>query len=87
MSDTRDPFVVDPWLGAAHLYRVDTREPVVTLVNWASHPEATSDSASLMSADFVHGIRTAIEQGYEWDTQTIEPLVGWWSISTVPLGA
>ena len=76
MSDTRDPFVVDPWLGAAHFYRVDTNAPVVTLVNWASHPEATSDSDSLMSADFVHGIRTAIEQGYEWDTETIEPLGG-----------
>jgi hypothetical protein len=67
LSDTRDPFIIDPWVYAAHFYDVETGEPVVNLVNWANHPEATADSQSLLSADFVHGLRTSVEKGYSWE--------------------
>ena len=76
LSDTRDPFIIDPWLYAAHFAHAETGEPVLNLVNWANHPEATSDSESLMTADFVHGIRTAVEEGYEWDATSHSGLGG-----------
>ena len=76
LSDTRDPFIIDPWLYAAHFSHAETGAPVLNLVNWANHPEATADSESLLSADFVHGLRTAVEEGYDWSTVQQEGLGG-----------
>jgi len=67
LSDHRDPWVVDPNVGAARF--VDERgDTIVTLLNWACHPETAADENSLWSADYVHSLRRTVEQGSQWAT-------------------
>jgi hypothetical protein len=62
VSDTRDPVVIDNRL---HALRFDTPggKPIVTLVNWASHPESVGDDNRLISSDYVHWLREEVEKG------------------------
>jgi len=62
VSDTRDPVVIDNRL---HALRFDTPDgkPIVTLVNWASHPESVGDDNRLISSDYVHWVREEVEKG------------------------
>jgi hypothetical protein len=67
LRDSRDPWVVDPNVGAARF--VDERgETIVTLLNWACHPETAADENTLWSADYVHALRRTVETGSEWVT-------------------
>jgi hypothetical protein len=67
LRDSRDPWVVDPNVGAARF--VDDRgETIVTLLNWACHPETAADENTLWSADYVHALRRTVEEGSQWAT-------------------
>lgn len=67
LRDSRDPWVVDPNVGVARF--VDERgATIVTLLNWACHPETAADENTLWSADYVHAVRRTVEQGSQWAT-------------------
>ncbi|MCX4241789.1 hypothetical protein [Paraliomyxa miuraensis] len=67
LRDSRDPWIVDPTVGAARL--VDERgETIVTLLSWACHPETVADENTLWSADYIHALRRTVEQGSIWST-------------------
>ncbi|MCA9711241.1 MAG: hypothetical protein KDK70_35715, partial [Myxococcales bacterium] len=67
LRDSRDPWIVDPTVGAARL--VDERgETIVTLLSWACHPETVADENTLWSADYIHALRRTVETGSQWST-------------------
>jgi hypothetical protein len=64
ISDTRDPVVVDPRLGTLRF--VAGAETVATVVHFANHPETIADENTLMTSDFIHGIRKTVSVGSRW---------------------
>ncbi|TNE88729.1 MAG: hypothetical protein EP330_13710 [Deltaproteobacteria bacterium] len=64
-NDTRDPFVLDETLAVAQ-FDADNGESIATVVNYASHPEASAGEHTVVSADFVHAMRLTIEDGVTW---------------------
>ena len=68
IRDSRDPWVIDPMLGIIAFQDSASEETVATLINWANHPEASADDFSFLSADFVHGLRTAVTEGSTWES-------------------
>ncbi len=67
ISDTRDPWVIDPILNVAR-FADDDGDTVATLINWANHPESLSDENLWLTSDFVHGVRRAVEHGVTWES-------------------
>jgi hypothetical protein len=76
IRDSRDPWVVDPTLGAIQLQDSATEATVATLINWANHPEASANDYSYLSSDFVHGLRTAVTEGATWESYSRPGLGG-----------
>jgi hypothetical protein len=75
IRDSRDPWVVDEFLGAAQL--VDGQgDTIATMVSFGNHPETLADDNLLITADFVHGVRRAVEQGSQWQQAPGKPGVG-----------
>jgi hypothetical protein len=62
VSDTRDPVVIDDRL---HLIQLDGTDgkPIVTVVNWAGHPDSLGSRGRYVSSDFVHYFRESVEAG------------------------
>ncbi len=65
ISDTRDPKIVDPRLGAARFVAADG-STVATLVHFANHPEETAGDFALLSSFFVHTLRRTVAEGVDW---------------------
>jgi len=65
VRDSRPPLVYDRMLGVARFTRVGTDETIATLVSWGNHPEAMGGSNPLISSDFPHFTRLAMEHGLE----------------------
>ncbi|MCC6234699.1 MAG: hypothetical protein IT580_18800 [Verrucomicrobiales bacterium] len=63
VRDSRSPTVVDRVLGAAQFLRAGTGETLATLVSWGNHPEAMCGGNPLISSDFPHFLREAMEKG------------------------
>jgi hypothetical protein len=64
VSDTRDPTILDPTLTLVQFVRERTpSETIGTWVNWAAHPEYVGSRNNLLSADYVHTLRTVLERG------------------------
>ncbi len=63
VRDSRKPLVYDHLLGAVQLTRADSRTTLATLVSWGNHPEAMGSKNPLISSDFIHYWREAVEQG------------------------
>jgi hypothetical protein len=74
-NDTRAPFVVDEAVDVLN-FKNGAGESIVTLVNFASHPESLADENSLLSSDYVHALRKTIEQGSQWNTAPDKPGLG-----------
>lgn len=66
ITDTRDPWIVYPWVNVAHFTDTATGETVTTLVNWANHPETVGGDTRITS-DYVHALRRTVEEGVTWD--------------------
>ncbi|HMV66199.1 MAG TPA: hypothetical protein PKA64_05070 [Myxococcota bacterium] len=64
ISDLRDPFIVDPRIGTLRFVAGD--RTVATVVHFANHPETIADENTLMTADFVHGLRRTVSVGSRW---------------------
>jgi len=62
VSDTRDPVVIDD---AMHLMQFDGEDgtPIVTVVNWAGHPDSLGSGNHYISSDWVNYFRDAVEAG------------------------
>ncbi len=67
VRDSRQPLVYDRTLGVARFARRGTGETVATLVSWGNHPEAMGGDNPLLSSDFPHYLRAAMEQGLPGD--------------------
>lgn len=75
IRDTRDPVIVDPRVGAAHLVGPDGAT-VATLVHWANHPETVADENTLLTSDFAHALRETVESGVQWGADPARPGLG-----------
>ncbi|MCB9793352.1 MAG: hypothetical protein H6741_11585 [Alphaproteobacteria bacterium] len=73
--DSRDPVIIVDEVGAAAFYDAQG-QVIATLVSWGSHPEVLSDDNLLISADFSHYLREAVEQGVSWETAQTDGLGG-----------
>lgn len=63
VRDSRPPLVYDRTLCVARFTRAGTDETIATLVSWGNHPEAMGGDNPLISSDFPHFTRQAMEQG------------------------
>ena len=61
--DSRDPQVINDLVGAIRFTDATDENTIATLVTWGNHPEAMSDVNNLITSDFAHGIREAMESG------------------------
>ena len=75
ISDSRDPVVIDNRL---HLLQLDGEDgkPIVTIINWASHPEGAGDGNRYTSSDYVHYLRESVERGTGSDVVFISAALG-----------
>ena len=65
VRDSRQPLVYDRTLCAARFTRAGTDETIATLISWGNHPEAMGGDNPLISSDFPHFARQAMESGLE----------------------
>jgi hypothetical protein len=76
IRDSRDPFIVDPMVGAARFFKPDTDETVATMVHWANHPETVAQRNTLFTSDYAHALRETVESGVAWSDGETRPGVG-----------
>ncbi len=70
IRDSRDPVIIDELVYVAHLADGDG-QTIATLVNWGNHPETLSSSNTLITSDYPHYLRQAVEDGVSWnDSET-----------------
>ena len=60
-SDSRPPYVKDPYLFVMQLTSVAGDHPIATLVNWSDHPETLGGHNTLITADFPHWLCQYVE--------------------------
>jgi hypothetical protein len=56
--------ITNPTVPALQIRDRITRETIATVVNYASHPESLGSSNTLLTSDFPHFMRAALEQRY-----------------------
>jgi hypothetical protein len=61
--DGRDPQIYDDDITAISLEAVADGAVIATLFHWGNHPESLDSDNNSISADYVHAIRTSLEQG------------------------
>lgn len=76
IRDSRDPWIVDPRVGAIQF--VGAASTVATVVHWANHPETVGGSNTLLTSGFVHALRRGVSEGTEgrWQTAAGKPGLG-----------
>ena len=63
LQDTREPYVFDEGLRMMQVMDAETSQTLGTLIQWANHPETLWSRNLLISSDFPHYLREAVEQG------------------------
>ncbi|MDF1565410.1 MAG: hypothetical protein P1V51_20400 [Deltaproteobacteria bacterium] len=63
VRDSRDPVIIDDTMGVLVLDDAASGDPIATLVNWGNHPEVLSDINNLITSDYSHYLREAVENG------------------------
>jgi hypothetical protein len=63
VEDSRPPEVLDPGLRLVHAVDAERGTSLGVLVGWANHPETLWDRNLLLSSDFPHFLREALEEG------------------------
>lgn len=77
MKDTRKPIVKATGLHLVQILDKETGTSLGSLVNWSNHPETLWNSNLLISSDFPHYVREAMENGvYDGDTLKVEGIGG-----------
>ncbi len=60
-SDSRPPYVKDPYLFVMRLTSATTGSPIATLVNWSDHPETLGGKNTEITADYPHWLCQYVE--------------------------
>ncbi|MDR1880111.1 MAG: hypothetical protein LBQ78_04195, partial [Tannerellaceae bacterium] len=77
LADTREPHVYDHGLRIIQAVDNENDSTLGTLVQWANHPETLWSRNLLITSDFPHYIRQAVEKGvYDGDTPVEEGVGG-----------
>lgn len=63
MDDSRDPVIMDNQMRVMRFFRPSDDSTIATLINFGNHPEVLWDDNGLLSADFPHWLRDAVEDG------------------------
>lgn len=63
LKDTREPHVYDEGLRMMQVTDAETSETLGTLIQWANHPETLWSKNLLITSDFPHFLREAVEKG------------------------
>jgi hypothetical protein len=77
VTDTRSPLIFDLPLTAMQVLKLESDETIGTLIGWANHPETLWSENLLITSDFPHYVRQAVEKGvYVNDSLIINGLGG-----------
>lgn len=77
LKDTREPYVYDEGLRMMQVIDAETSQTLGTLIQWANHPETLWSRNLLISSDFPHYLREAVEKGvYHGDSLVREGVGG-----------
>jgi len=76
MKDTRKPIVKAPGIHLMQVLDAENDKTLGTLVNWSNHPETLWSQNLLISSDFPHYVREAIENGVYNGTEKMEEGLG-----------
>jgi len=63
LKDTREPYVFDEGLRMMRVTNTENTKTLGTLIQWANHPETLWSRNLLISSDFPHYLREAVEKG------------------------
>ncbi len=61
MKDSRKPFVLDEKAFVIRFDSLRTGKSIATFLNWSNHPEALGSKNTLVSSDFPHYVREAVQ--------------------------
>jgi hypothetical protein len=75
IRDSRDPWVVDEFIGAARFVGADD-QTIATVISYGCHPETVADKNLLLTSDFVHALRKTVEEGSVWQSAPSAPGLG-----------
>lgn len=76
LKDTREPYIFDEGLRMMQVLDVETSQTLGTVVQWANHPETLWSKNLLISSDFPHYLREAVEKGIYDGDSLVRPGVG-----------
>ncbi|HUV12785.1 MAG TPA: hypothetical protein VMY18_04020 [Acidobacteriota bacterium] len=76
LNDTRLPHVFDPGLRCIQAIDAETDETLGVLVSWADHPETLWSRNLLITSDFPHFLRSALENGIDQGGQLVHAGLG-----------
>jgi hypothetical protein len=60
-SDSRPPYVKDPYLFVMHLDSASEGQPIANLINWSDHPETLGGKNTEITADYPHWLCQQVE--------------------------
>jgi hypothetical protein len=60
-SDSRPPYVKDPYLYVMHLASASSGQPIANLINWSDHPETLGGTNTKVTADYPHWLCQHVE--------------------------
>ncbi|WP_027075459.1 hypothetical protein [Maribacter antarcticus] len=76
MKDTRKPIVKAPGIHLMQVLDAENDKTLGTLINWSNHPETLWSQNLLISSDFPHYVREALESGVYNGTEKMEDGLG-----------
>ncbi len=76
IGDGRDPTVIDPRMHVLQFDGADDGKPIVTVVNWASHPDSLGSQHRMVTSDYVNYMREEAELGTGDDVVFVNAAVG-----------
>ncbi|GGW23480.1 hypothetical protein [Arenibacter certesii] len=76
IKDTREPIVKATGIHLMQVLDAENETTMGTLINWSNHPETLWSQNLLISSDFPHFIREAVESGVYHNDQLMEKGLG-----------
>ena len=66
-SDSRPPYVKDPYLFVMHVAAATGGQPIANLINWSDHPETLGGKNTEITADYPHWLCQYVESAFGRD--------------------
>ena len=76
VEDSRKPIILDAGIRLLHAVDMDADTTLGVLFNWANHPETLWNKNLLLSSDFPHFVRQAIEEGISYNDSIYQKGLG-----------